>query len=279
MDSLDLNLNKESLLDLMKNFHLLTEIKIALFNSSGNEILSYPEQHCPFCKLIRSRKDSEIQCTQSNAKSFRRCQTTGKIQIYHCHAGLTETTAPLIDNGMVIGYVMFGQVTDNTDKEAVNSQIETVLEKYGFDKNDYDPSILDINFKTKDQIQAAARILEACTFFVLLKDMVSLHRETFIENLNRFLLEHLNEDLSISRLTKELNISKNSLYSSCSRYLSTGIAEHIKNLRIKEACRLLKESTLSISEISDRVGFNDYNYFCRVFKKETGISAGKYRKS
>ena len=59
--------------------------------------------------------------------------------------------------------------------------------------------------------------------------------------------------------------------------MSVGIAEHIKNLRIEEAKRLLAETDLPVSRIADRVGFTDYNYFCRVFKRETGMPAKKYR--
>ena len=70
----------------------------------------------------------------------------------------------------------------------------------------------------------------------------------------------------------------NKLYDSANEYLGQGIAEHIKSLRIKEARRLLKETNLAVHEIADKVGFNDYNYFCRVFKKEVGMPAKQYRK-
>jgi AraC-like DNA-binding protein len=87
----------------------------------------------------------------------------------------------------------------------------------------------------------------------------------------------LSEDLSVDRLTEEFNISKNKLYNSVSKYMSVGIAKHIKNLRLEEAKRLLTETDMTIFQIADRVGFTDYNYFCRVFKKEVGVPAGKYR--
>ena len=77
---------------------------------------------------------------------------------------------------------------------------------------------------------------------------------------------------------KEFHISRNKLYDSANEYLGQGIAEHIKSLRIKEARRLLKETNLAVHEIADKVGFNDYNYFCRVFKKEVGMPAKQYRR-
>ena len=56
-----------------------------------------------------------------------------------------------------------------------------------------------------------------------------------------------------------------------------GIAAYIKKLRMEKAKELLKQTDLTISQVAAQTGFSDYNYFCRVFKKETGIPAKKYR--
>ena len=278
MDMLTLNLNKDALLDLMKNFYLLTNIKIALFDLDGYEILSYPKEHCAFCAKIRSYKKGNANCIQSNRNSFARCQQTQTLEIFHCHAGLLETTAPLIDNGQIIGYIMIGQFTENPDHDKLISSLRLYLQSYtSHTFCDSDP-IFNMVYKSSEQILATAKILEACTLYVLFRDMVSLQRQNFVQNLDCFRLAHLAEDLSIERLTKEFHISKNKLYESCNKYMQIGIAEHIRELRLAEAKRLLKETTLSVHEISDRVGFNDYNYFCRIFKKYIGTSAGKYRK-
>ncbi|MCI8389207.1 MAG: helix-turn-helix domain-containing protein [Roseburia sp.] len=277
MDQISLILNKDLLLSFFRNFHTLTGIKIALFSESGKEILSYPDEHCPFCNYIRSTINGKNDCEISNEKSFRRCQKTKKIEIFHCHAGLTETTAPLIDNGVVIGYIMFGQITDNPDKESLQRSLSEAIARSGREHRETDASIYNIVYKSNEQIHATAKILEACTLYVLLSNMISLRNENFVKNLNQFLLSHLSEDLSVRRLTEEFNISKNKLYDSTSKYMSIGIAEHIKNLRIEEAKRLLAETDLQIHQIADQVGFADYNYFCRIFKKEVGLPAKKYR--
>ena len=57
MDQISLALNKDRILSFFEGFHTLTGIKIALFSGSGKEILSYPEEHCPFCGFIRSSED------------------------------------------------------------------------------------------------------------------------------------------------------------------------------------------------------------------------------
>lgn len=215
---------------------------------------------------------------ESNERSFQKCRKTETLEIYHCHAGLVEATAPLIDNNVVIGYIMFGQISDFDKQDDLIKKLGTVIEYYGLTVPKEGLDIYNVTQKTSEQILAAAKILEACTFYVLLTDMVSLRRQNFMNNVNTFLIEHLSEDLSIERLMEEFQVSRNKLYDSTTGYLGIGIAEHIRNLRINEAKRLLVETTLPIHVISDKVGFNDYNYFCRIFKKMVGIPAKQFRK-
>lgn len=278
MNTFTLTFNNTPLKELMRDFYILTGIKIVIFDSEYREILSYPESHCAFCDLMHSQDTTKKKCIKSNEHSFQKCRTTSHLEIYHCHAGLVEATAPLIDNGAVIGYIMFGQISDFEDSNTLKEHLQTLLKNYDLSVPDTEDNIYRITQKSSQQILAAAKILEACTFYVLLKNMISLQRKNFMQNLNSFLMDHLSEDLSVDRLMREFHISRNKLYESTEKYLGTGIAEHIKSLRIQEAKRLLKETDLKIIQISDRVGFADYNYFCRVFKAKTGIPAKQYRK-
>lgn len=61
---------------------------------------------------------------------------------------------------------------------------------------------------------------------------------------------------------------------------STGITfqEYVIRARIKEACRLIENPAVSISDIAYAVGFNDPSYFARLFRRYTGQSPSEYRK-
>ncbi len=54
--------------------------------------------------------------------------------------------------------------------------------------------------------------------------------------------------------------------------------EYLNNLRIQRALSLIKDGTLSVSEISGKCGFSDPLYFSKVFKKVTGCTPTEYRK-
>ena len=250
-----LEVNAKELEPILKDFHILTGIRIVLFDISYREIYSYPKESCSFCRKMKENSDTRTLCDESDKASFEKCSENKELFIYHCHAGLIEATMPLIDQGSVIGYMMFGQISDNP------------LRTYA----------ADIPLKSPEQIEAAAKIMEACTFYVIYKNAVSAKRDNFILNMDRFLKEHLSEDLSVSNITKELGISKTKLYDTCNDYYGVSISKHIKELRIAAAKTLLRETDYPVSRVASEVGFDDYNYFCRVFKKEVGMPAKKYR--
>lgn len=272
-----LDYNEQELYDLMKDFHLLTGIRIVLFDRDYSEVLSFPKNHCRFCDMMKNRSDTHLLCDQSDQTSFRQCQKENKLIIYHCHAGLIEAAAPLIDQGIVIGYMMFGQISD---EQNVENLVSVLLQNNHLSKEDIGKIFQyteDIPLKTNEQIHAAAKIMEACTFYVIFKNTIRVRRDNFMHNMDKYLLEHLSEDLSVNSLANAFGISKTKLYETCSMYYGCGIAEHIRYLRIEKAKSLLKETNLPITTVSDEVGFTDYNYFCRVFKKQVGLPAKKYR--
>jgi two-component system response regulator YesN len=55
-------------------------------------------------------------------------------------------------------------------------------------------------------------------------------------------------------------------------------SEHLNEIRILHAKRLLTTTGISISEISESIGYTDQSYFGKVFKKSTGHTPLEYRK-
>lgn len=262
---------------LLKDFYLLTGIKIVVFDTDYRELIACPSSHCLFCQTMQDTPRCRQKCMESNRQSFRHCQKTGRMIIYHCHAGLIEATAPLVDNGMVIGYIMFGQITDAQDQNALEALVQKAFDQYRLTPGHPLTPYLAITKKSTEQIQAAAKILEACTFYVLFKRLMYARRQNFSKNLDAYLKSRLSEDLTADQIAADFHISRSKLYTSCEKYLGMGIAAYLKKLRLARARELLLGSELTVSQIALQTGFSDYNYFCRIFKKETGLSARKYR--
>lgn len=53
----------------------------------------------------------------------------------------------------------------------------------------------------------------------------------------------------------------------------------MSRLRIQEACHLLEETDMTISDIADKIGYNNALTLTRAFKKIEGTTPGQYRQS
>jgi two-component system response regulator YesN len=60
--------------------------------------------------------------------------------------------------------------------------------------------------------------------------------------------------------------------------MGCSIIDYTLSLRINRAKNMLAAGTHTLSQIAERVGFEDYNYFSRVFKKRTGYTPSGYKK-
>lgn len=275
-----LNYNEKELHQLLQDFHDLTKLTLTLYDPEGEWIFSYPTKENYFCNCIKTSPEGAALCEASDRASFEAAKASGECVIYKCHAGLIEATAPIVSDGFTIGYLMMGQVANAASPEQLQSLIEHALHKYHLNEAENDswkqyaaatPCISDT------QIHAAARIMEACISSILYKKLISIEKQQFEQNINTYILNHLTEDLSVDRLCEHLHLSRRKLYEYSEEFLHCSIAKYIKKMRLQHAQTLLTETNLPVSTISEQCGFSDYNYFCRIFKQENGMSARSYR--
>lgn len=87
---------------------------------------------------------------------------------------------------------------------------------------------------------------------------------------------HLTEQPSINAIAEKLALSTNSLYRIVKEYSGISPKDFFINRLMAEAQRKLRYSNLSIKELAYELGFNDPDYFSRLFKKNTGKSASEF---
>jgi len=88
---------------------------------------------------------------------------------------------------------------------------------------------------------------------------------------------HLYTNLSLDEIAKLCYMSLSSFKRSFREIFEDSPRHYILTKRLDKAKRMLKNSTLSISDIAYEIGFNDPQYFTRLFKKYVEISPTNYR--
>ena len=92
-----------------------------------------------------------------------------------------------------------------------------------------------------------------------------------------YCIGHYKEEISLDQVASRLHLSKFYISHLFSQKLHLSYSDYIRSLRISEACRLLTETSLGITEISYQVGFPTPRTFNRAFLKYVGRTPREYR--
>lgn len=89
---------------------------------------------------------------------------------------------------------------------------------------------------------------------------------------------HIKKEHSVGYYASMLNVTPNHLNKSIKSVTGKSPSKWIDEIILLEAKYLLYQTKLSVSEIAFQIGYHDQSYFCRVFKKQEGITPVQYRK-
>ena len=85
-------------------------------------------------------------------------------------------------------------------------------------------------------------------------------------------------DYSVTKLANELSLSREQTHRKLKKYTNLSTGQFIRFLRLLSSHKYLNEGTLTIAEISYKVGFDNPGYFNKCFSKEFGMPPGKVRR-
>lgn len=102
--------------------------------------------------------------------------------------------------------------------------------------------------------------------------------EQFMIKLNEMIDQNLSQpDLDVKFLTAQMAMSRTSLYNKVKELTGMGANDYINRRRIDKAIILLTQSDMSITEISEQVGFTYQRYFSTLFKEMKGMTPSQFR--
>ncbi len=269
--------NLTKLNSLLKDFYHMTGIRITVFDDTFHELAAYPEQIADFCQIIRSDETAAAQCHLCDKRACESAARHREPYTYKCHAGMTESIAPIILGNIVIGYLFFGHVFSYSSREEGWQQIEKCCKAYQIDMAALKLSALRQPTITQDYISSASHIMQAVAVYLCMERMVSLHQQELPVQIDMYIQEHFREKIDAMQIARHFRIGKTQLYEIAQQSYGMGIAQHIRNLRIDKAKHLLSERPdLALAEIASECGFHDYNYFITVFKRLVGVPPKTY---
>jgi AraC-like DNA-binding protein len=111
-------------------------------------------------------------------------------------------------------------------------------------------------------------------------DKIKIKRDDLVFDLEKYLSKNYDLDISLSELArKRYNVSVEHLSRKFKKRFGKNLSVYLKELRIGKACELLRDGSLTITDIAGMVGYNDISHFIQTFKKLRGATPGEFRRA
>lgn len=134
------------------------------------------------------------------------------------------------------------------------------------------------NNTTMTNPKKQVHVLEALILQISDNDLNGSKTPLAMEIVN-YLYRHFRERITLDQISQETYFSAAYCESEFRKAYGRSIIHFLIDLRISEAKTLLIETSMPCALIANMVGFDDANYFSRIFKKRIGLSPLQYRSS
>ena len=114
-------------------------------------------------------------------------------------------------------------------------------------------------------------------FISFVFDFRNIKHQNLIFKTNAYIKEHLAERITLDSAAEQVYLSKSYFCKIIKEELGCTFTEYVNRIRVEQSMALLKSTGMSIVEVANAVGFDDQSYYTRIFKKQVGITPGRYR--
>lgn len=260
----------ERLRRIIDDVHTVLGVSLSVMDTDNHTLYKRERDNDEFCIRILSSPEGRYKCACSDRKVIERHECFGGTVSHICHAGILDTVVPLIKDSITVGYIFIGRVRPTEKPVGIAERLEWL----GDSEDDINNRYSRLTYYTDEQMACIKRLVSN----ILFDSAVDIVHDTVAEKAVDYIKANIREDLSVDNLCKLLFVSKNRLYSEFRKYFNMTVNEYVTDYRIETSKKMLSNIDMSVSQISEAVGMDNYAYFCKLFKQKTGLSPTEYRR-
>lgn len=176
-----------------------------------------------------------------------------------------ETVLPLLQK---VPFVFRG---DATQQERILSLLDAMLTEYNRATQQQ---------RKPDELLCSGLLYQLLFLLAHGKNTYVPHKyaDVRITQIIQYINENYNQITDISQIAEQFYISKYHLCRFFRKSLGIPLMSYLNSIKISKACEMIKGGYGNMTKVAIDCGFNSSSYFCKVFKKEKGISPSEYRK-
>ena len=271
-------MNELTIKEILQVFHQISKMDIAVFNAQSRCITNVLSLS-PFCSAVHRSKTCLELCRQSDACALRQANLTKKPYVYTCPFGLFEAVFPIFLQEKITGYLMIGPALEKSP--AAVGRVHEILEDHAdeLDVAAVKKHIKDLPSPSSEELDSYCKMLTMIVHYIETNHLVFSSSRTLGQLTKRYIEKNLQEKITLDKLSVALHCSKVTLTESFRKEFGMTIMQFVQKERMDMAENMLRDTTMSITEIAGHCGFSDIEYFSKCFKAHHGISPSEWKKS
>lgn len=270
-----ITLDRNEVERILSYFHLITGFRVSVFDLNHMEIAACPTFLSEFCSELRKNPQADKICRDCDKRAFKKAEEERGLYLYPCDFGLHEAVTPLYDNNKIVGYMMIGQMLSS--KSGTKELVMWKSENYWKSLSDRRELLDRMPVLDNKNIKASATLMNICASYLTLTGKVLSKNQTEEQKMLDYVTHHFRENFTDQEICEMFDISRTTYFTAVKKAFGMNKTEYFNKLRVDEAKKLLASTHMTVREIAKDVGYNDQNYFTRIFKRHTGHSPLEYR--
>lgn len=174
------------------------------------------------------------------------------------------------------------EISFNRMKEECYRFLCVILEIYAGQKKQYDDNLIIpctkvMQMEKKEELEEFFRAVTGKIAAETEADQRSCSHRT-INRLLQYIHDHYDQDIGLTELADQVDLNPAYLSILFKENVGMSYVKYLTDIRISKAKNLLAQGW-KVADVSEKVGYNNYRYFCDIFKKHTGVTPNEYRSS
>lgn len=133
--------------------------------------------------------------------------------------------------------------------------------------------------ETAETYEEIRMYFEACLANIF-EEKPDQKNHSLLNSILEYMEQHyMEKECSISHMAEHLYLTPTYLSAFFKKSTGKTIGNYLLEIRVEKAKRLLRDPQLKFYHVAEMVGYEDANYFAKVFKKKTGLTPSDYKKS
>ena len=245
-----------------------------------------------FCMYMKSTQEHYRVCLSMIRRMYTKCKRDRETYFGLCHAGLGEYVVPIYSGDTLIGCINAGffQINERRTQAricracrhtpALDCGEALKLYQEGIQTADVDVDSMLIGLELLAEYLGQTYSILQSTHSApsSVRSYLTSSEDTILTHTMEYIRLNAGGHISVATLAQFCHCSESYLSRIFKRRTGVNINVYVNKVRMELAKNHLLLSRESVGEIASRVGFNDPNYFSRVFTQMIGISPTEFRR-